>query len=201
MQRTVDEKTATQLGIIGEVARVGADHNLTVALRGGWALEFLVGHVSRPHVDVDFVAWSHDADRLERALEASGFAVGPAPASYRAVQRDFTRDGEDVQIALLEASAGGTLIPPGHPEWPLSPGLLAGPWMTLEGVTCRVSTADALLDAKEKRPFWGPEDRFSPKDLADMRRLRELITARPSGGEADRGGGGPALGVGRTRPS
>jgi Aminoglycoside-2''-adenylyltransferase len=51
----VDEKTGTQLQVIAEVARVAAGESLTVALRGGWALEFLVGHVSRPHVDVDFV--------------------------------------------------------------------------------------------------------------------------------------------------
>ena len=176
----MDGKTATQLRVIAEVTRVAADETVTVALRGGWALEFLVGHVSRPHVDVDFVAWSDDADRLEQALVANGFTVAPAPASHRAVQRDFTKHGEDVQIALLEPTGEGTLIPPGHPEWPLSSGLLAGPPMTLHGVTCQVSTPDALLDAKEKRPFWGPEDEFSAKDLADMRRLRELITTPSS---------------------
>ena len=171
----MEGKTGTQVRVIAEVARVAADESLTVALRGGWALDFLVGHVSRPHVDVDFVAWSHDADRLEHALVANGFTVAPF---RRATVRCSATSPSTAKTSrsLLEPSGEGTLIPPGHPEWPLSSGLLAGPWMTLDGVTCQVSTPEALLDAKENRPFWGREDEFSAKDLADMRRLRELIT-------------------------
>lgn len=55
---------ADQLSAIAEVTALGID----VWLRGGWAMDFFLGRVTRPHRDVDWFAWSSDAVRLAAAL-------------------------------------------------------------------------------------------------------------------------------------
>ncbi|BBH70441.1 hypothetical protein ACTI_71260 [Actinoplanes sp. OR16] len=56
--------TQRQLAAIAEVAALG----IPVWLRGGWAMDFFLGYVSRPHRDVDWFAWAADADRIAAAL-------------------------------------------------------------------------------------------------------------------------------------
>ncbi len=173
----MNAKTATQLRLIAEVAHAAEAGSTTVALRGGWAVDFLVGHVTRLHEDIDFVAWVDDRDAVAAALTAAGFTSLSASASdeQRRLLQNFSKDGEDVQVAFVERMASGDLAPPGYPEYTLSPDVLAGPVVALGGVACRVGTAEALLDAKEKKLFWDEGDEYREKDIADMEHLRALI--------------------------
>ena len=43
----MDIRAETQLRIIGEIAAIAADNRIPLALRDGWALDFLVGRKSR----------------------------------------------------------------------------------------------------------------------------------------------------------
>jgi lincosamide nucleotidyltransferase A/C/D/E len=45
-------------------------------LGGGWAVDALVGHQTRPHTDVDLLVRREDLDRIRGALEEMGFRVG-----------------------------------------------------------------------------------------------------------------------------
>ncbi|GAA2860013.1 hypothetical protein Acy02nite_56150 [Actinoplanes cyaneus] len=64
-----------QLEAIVEVTALG----LEVWLRGGRAMDFFLGRVTRPHRDVDWFAWSSDAGRLAAALTGRGYELLPEP--------------------------------------------------------------------------------------------------------------------------
>ncbi len=68
-----------QLTAIAEIAGMGFD----VRLRGGWAMDFTLGEVTRDHIDIDWFAWADDADRLEEASDRARVrpAAGAAPRS------------------------------------------------------------------------------------------------------------------------
>src|SRR5687768_16625509 len=73
--RAVDAATRTQVSLIGELARLLGEAHVRFWLRGGWALDFHAGHVTRPHKDVDLVTWSRHRRRLRRLLETNGYTT------------------------------------------------------------------------------------------------------------------------------
>ncbi len=163
--------SSIQIGIIGEIADIAKEHNIPLALRGGWALDFLLGKVTRAHGDIDFNVWPEDIDRIKTLLESIDYeceGITPEPL------RNFHKYGETIQIACLEKLSDTVVAPAGYPEYALSIGLMNGPIATLEGVSCRTATAKAQLDAKEKKLFWDPGETYSDKALADMKLLRQL---------------------------
>ncbi|WP_202610475.1 GNAT family N-acetyltransferase [Herbidospora solisilvae] len=159
-----------QLTAIAEIAGMGLD----VWLRGGWAMDFTLGEVTRDHVDIDWFAWSDDADRLEEALLARGFVPQPGPP--RDQQRDFTREGVEVSFALLAPDltvAGG---PYKGERWP--DGLLDAPMGRLDGLSCPVVNVAAQIEIKEMMPVWVPGLPRRDKDVSDLARLRMHVHLR-----------------------
>ncbi len=47
-------------------------------LRGGWAKDFFLGEVTRPHRDIDFFCRDIDADRITARLAVLGYERCPA---------------------------------------------------------------------------------------------------------------------------
>ncbi len=47
------EREQRQLELIEEFALLAADAGIECWLRGGWALDFLVGRITRSHEDID----------------------------------------------------------------------------------------------------------------------------------------------------
>jgi hypothetical protein len=64
-----------------------------VWLRGGWAMDFFLGQVTRDHADIDWDAWIDDAPAITAAQQANGYEVvtGPPPDQ----QLDVVKDGEE----------------------------------------------------------------------------------------------------------
>jgi hypothetical protein len=117
-----DTGTQRQLAAIAEVAGLG----IAVWLRGGWAMDFYLGRVTREHRDVDWFAWAADAGRITGALTARGWELLPEPPHDQ--QRDFRRDGVDLSFALI-TRRGADIVVAGGPwagePWPA--GMLDGP--------------------------------------------------------------------------
>lgn len=91
-----------QLALIAEVAAVCGALGIDCWLRGGWAMDFYLGRVTREHSDVDWLLWVEDADRLVDALEQHEYQRTPEhPADQ---QLDFVWHGEVVSFALLAAT-------------------------------------------------------------------------------------------------
>ena len=66
-----------------ELMQLFAQHDIEVFVDGGWGVDALLGHQTRPHNDLDIALQHKDVPRLRALLEARG---------YRDVPRDDTRD-------------------------------------------------------------------------------------------------------------
>jgi hypothetical protein len=209
-----DTGTQRQLAAIAEVAGLG----IAVWLRGGWAMDFYLGRVTREHRDVDWFAWAADAGRITGALTARGWELLPEPPHDQ--QRDFRRDGVDLSFALI-TRRGADIVVAGGPwagePWPA--GMLDGPESrtgdsdngsdgnssdngdsdgdngsdggrpALRGVTCAVISPYAQLEIKRMMPVWVPGLPRRPKDAEDIALLEAALSAR---GTAAASSPGPA---------
>ncbi len=82
-----------QLAAIAEILALAHDLDVPLWLRGGWAMDFFLGSITRDHADIDWFALADDGPRLGAALIERGFRdVTTAPAGQ---QIDLIR--EDVE--------------------------------------------------------------------------------------------------------
>lgn len=190
--------------MISQVVHVCEGADVNIWLRGGWAMDFFLGEVTRPHLDVDFFCPARDADRLVALLHDLGYRDDPGPSSpsdadpreaapSTAVpvtevrdqrpapdqQRDLiTPDGIDVGIALFARDEDGCPTVAGGPyageRWP--PDLLDGPLACLRDVRCRIVSPRAQIEIKRMMPVWVPGFPRREKDAADIARLTAAWT-------------------------
>lgn len=165
-----------QLGMIAEVRGLGVE----VWLRGGWAMDFWLGEVTRDHEDVDWFAWARDAPVLRERLGALGYEDQRADDQ----QLDLVRDGEELSFALVTRDPAGRVVVAGGPwagtPWPA--GMLdeAEPGR-LGGVECPVVSPAAQIEIKRMMPVWVPGRPRRPKDAEDVARLEAALTSRGGG--------------------
>lgn len=114
----------------GALERAGVPH----WLYGSWAEDFHAGAARAEHGDIDLVLWSHDVDDAVAALKGAGFAAQD--------DTHLERAGAALDLAVVETDlAGSVLCVRDGAEWPA--GALGGERATLDGVTCRVVSAEA----------------------------------------------------------
>ena len=165
----MDASTRTQFDLISELATLFHSARSRFWLRGGWALDFLIGRITRSHSDIDLVTFRRHAGQIESLLLGAGYEV--ATVTEQAAIH-FIKAGQDVGIAFIKRDADGRFVTPGREFWPWPP--FPQVLRTLEGVACRTMSAEALLEEKvnyekySKRP---PR----PKDLKSIQTLRSLV--------------------------
>ncbi|GLV54319.1 hypothetical protein KDH_11670 [Dictyobacter sp. S3.2.2.5] len=83
-----------QLALLQETFEICKMKAIPIWIRGGWAVDFALGQITREHEDIDLFAWAKDAERLTEAFEQAGFCPqeGPPPDA----QRDFTKGEESI---------------------------------------------------------------------------------------------------------
>ncbi|MBG0560995.1 nucleotidyltransferase domain-containing protein [Actinoplanes aureus] len=165
-----------QLAAIGEVVDLAQRLNVRVWLRGGWAMDFFLGEVTRPHTDIDWFAYHDEAPQLATALIEHGYTLAPEPPS-RVQQLDLSRDDVEHSFALLATDSTGRPVVAGGP-WAGSPwphGMLAGPSPILAGIRCPVVEPHAQIEIKQMMPVWVPGRPRRPKDAADIARLQAAL--------------------------
>jgi len=158
-----------QFRLLAEIARTLDEAGIAFWLRGGWALDFLVGRIRHDHADIDLVAWLADRDAIDGTLASCGFKRVGEDAH---VALDFEKEGESIQILLVESTPSGTLVVRGFESWPFPEGAL-GHARRLGDVVCRTLTPRALL--YEKETYEANKGRpLREKDHVSIRLLREL---------------------------
>jgi hypothetical protein len=151
--------------------RLGVD----IWLRGGWAMDFFLGWVTRDHVDIDWHAWITDAPAITAALHADGYRTLAGPPSDQ--QLDVARDGLEMSFAWLDRTADGKITvaggqyageawPDGMLDW--APGR-NGP------IQCPIISPHVQIECKEMWPTWVPGSARRDKDVADVALLREAL--------------------------
>ncbi|MDG4804915.1 aminoglycoside adenylyltransferase [Micromonospora sp. WMMD980] len=175
----MDELTGRQLDAIREVVDLAGAAGIEVWLRGGWAMDFHLGAVSRPHVDVDWYCWRHDADRLAALLGARGWC--PDPRMPATKQLDLLRGDVELSFAYLDRDPAGRVVVGAGP-WAgtaLPDGMLAARPGRLGSLAAPVISVTAQIEFKEMFPVWMPERPRRAKDAADLARLRASAGDRP----------------------
>ncbi|MBV8719413.1 MAG: hypothetical protein JOZ65_30450 [Chloroflexi bacterium] len=163
--------TQIQLEVLAELASVFASLKIGFWLRGGWALDFLLGRITRVHSDIDLVSWARERTRIQRGLLAHEFVhVNDFPA-----QSNFQKHGAAISVVFIARSRQG-VVTPAIPEWRWRRGALMRRRLTLEGLSMRALAPIQLLDEKltygqgNGRPPWRAKDQVSVQILQELLR-------------------------------
>jgi hypothetical protein len=172
--RRVDVE-ARQLADIAELGALLDSGGLDYWLFGGWAVDFHVGTVTRPHGDIDLAVWSRDARAISDLLAVEGWRHTPA------IDEDggtgYERDGIRLELTfLVEGGRGEVLLAlsQGTAVWSTHP--FGTEVRALGGVHARVIPLGVLRagksvprqDADEAlvdRADFGALSRLTPKPL------------------------------------
>ncbi|CAN5517056.1 hypothetical protein BH23CHL2_BH23CHL2_05600 [soil metagenome] len=166
----MDQESSRQLEVLREIDRILSREHMRYWLRGGWAIDFLLGRVTRPHADLDLVAWQRHRRRIERALIEAGFQV----ERELEVQTDLVKNEQDVTFVYLERAADGSIVARGVPEWVWQRSALPDRHYCLHGIRARVVSPEHMLEDQETwEEATGRPPR--PKDARTKEILRDII--------------------------
>ncbi|WP_230010323.1 nucleotidyltransferase domain-containing protein [Microbacterium sp. Bi128] len=178
-----------QLAAISEMVDVARSLDSEIWLRGGWAMDFYLGRLTREHLDVDWYVWDGDMPVIANALVAQGWTdMEQYPAEQ---QRDLVKGAVEFGIAPLSSAADGRVVVGGGP-WrnaALPKDILANALeCQLGGIQCAVISPAAQIEIKQMMPTWVPGLPRRSKDAADMDLLAEAVkVARLDRDDAARG--------------
>ena len=165
------ESVDDQLAAIGSLSQVLDTAGIEYWLFGGWAVEFWVGEVTRPHDDIDIAAWRNDSDSIRSALTAAGWEHTPTAEDL--VGTRYQRGLARVELTFVEPGEAGAVVvplPSGPVTWSSHP--FGDVRAHLRGVTCRTIPLTVLTDGKSS-PREGAVE--GAKDRADFDALSRLI--------------------------
>jgi hypothetical protein len=168
----MDDVARRQLASIAELVEVARSAGVPVWLRGGWAMDFQLGALSRPHVDVDWYCWREDGERLAALLLARGWR--PDPRMPAELQLDLFAGDVEVSVAYLGRDDSGRPTVGAGP-WagtPLPAGMLDAPPGRIGSLVVPTISVAAQIEFKQMYPVWMPERPRRPKDATDLARLR-----------------------------
>jgi hypothetical protein len=177
----VDQCTQAQIEVIQELGARLSALRVRFWLRGGWAVDFMLGRITRSHDDVDVVVWHRHRRRVHQALSAAGFSL----LRDTDTQTDYRARGQVVSLCYLERDDKGRIVTQGIPVWLWLDGALGRRLLHLAGMSAYVVGPRQLLWEKESYEQ-GTGRPPRPKDLQSMSTLRAIIAAE-SVSSGDRG--------------
>lgn len=173
-----DHRAAHQLRLVSETLEVAASLGAPIWLRGGWAMDFFLGQVTRDHTDIDWFAWAVHAPALGRELLRHGYQPAPGPPPEQ--QLDVVKEGLDSSFAWLARDRKGRVVVAGGPWagelWP--EGMLDGTEGRIRSLRSPIVSPLAQIEIKRMMPVWVPGLARRPKDAADVTRLEAALRAR-----------------------
>ena len=159
-----------QLSALAETHELFTRAGIDYWLFGGWAVDFHVGSVTRPHGDIDVAVWLGDQDRIARQLEAAGWKHAPEPDEDGGT--GYERDAVRLELTFLVlGDAGNVYIPlrAGRVLWSDEP--LGTEVAELSGVRARVL---GLAELKRGKFRVRDDPLEAVKDRADFAILSQL---------------------------
>lgn len=97
VEKDVEYSTKKQLLLIEKVLKAFEKEELEIYLCGGWAVDFLAGVVSRPHVDIDTFIWKKDKGRISEIVKNLGFLVKDKGRKFQNSLEGFQFDMDFVE--------------------------------------------------------------------------------------------------------
>ena len=158
-----------------QLAALASVHELLVGraidywLFGGWAVDFYVGSVTRPHDDVDIAVWLTDHARIAELLAADGWRHAPYEDDDGGT--GYERAGVRLELTFLVRGPDGMVcVPLRSGAVPWSRDGFGSDTAELDGVRARVIRRDVLTSGKS-RGRDDPDD--AAKDAADVAALSQ----------------------------
>ncbi|WP_225838328.1 nucleotidyltransferase domain-containing protein [Streptomyces sp. NK08204] len=177
MSRSQD-RAERQLALIAATLEMSRRDGTELWLRGGWAMDFFLGEITREHGDIDWFAWAWDAARLRTAL--TGLGHRPVPGPPPDLQLDFTKDGLDSSFTLLDRDDAGRVTVAGGPWagtlWP--EGMLGTEPGRIAGLAAPIVSPRVQIEIKRMMPVWDPSRPRRAKDAEDIARLEAALRRR-----------------------
>ena len=171
----MDRNTRIQLALLRELNRLLDGAHVRFWLRGGWALDFHVGEITRDHGDIDLVARFRQRSRIRKLLEENGYRVvelGDLASIH------FSKRGQDVALAFIWSEEMARMATPGH-VWLAHQGLrwpedaFTNRRYMLRDIACRAMSVQSLLAEKENYERYSGRP-LREKDLVSIKLLRSL---------------------------
>lgn len=170
------ERATRQLQLIAETNEIAQSLGADVWLRGGWAMDFYLGELTRDHEDIDWFAWISDAAKLTTELLRRGYRPLPGPPTDQ--QLDFAKDELEASFALLNKDQAGQVVIAGGPwggePWPEA-GMLHPRPGRLDGVQSKILSPRAQVEIKKMMPIWVPGRSRRQKDVDDIARIETAL--------------------------
>jgi hypothetical protein len=161
-----------QLKILNEINTICLNLKFLLWLRGGWAIDFLLGKVTREHSDIDLVTLNQYREELERAMVNAGFKKIPVSM----LQTDFIKDEIDVSFVFVKISEEGKIIANGFPDWEWRNDALPIQKYNLKGISINVLNPYQLLEEKKVYEK-GTGRKLRPKDIESMKVIQGIINS------------------------
>nr|WP_281187762.1 hypothetical protein [Glycomyces harbinensis] len=160
---------------MGETVAIAKTLGVEIWLRGGWAMDLLIGEPTRDHEDIDWFAWSADAATLTRGLLRSGYEPLSGPAAGQ--QLDFGKQGEESSFALLDKDRLDRVVVAGGPwageRWPED--MLEGSSGRIGALRCGIISPRSQIEIKQMMPVWALGRPRRKKDADDITRLAAVL--------------------------
>lgn len=159
-----------QLDILQEINDICLSFNLSLWLRGGWAIDFLLERITRSHSDIDLVTWIQHREHVEQALVKAGYQKNVVSE----FQTDFHKNNIDVSFVFVMLSDEGKIVANGFPDWIWRKDALTKELYTVHGISINVLNPYQLLE--EKRVYeQGTGRKLRPKDHKSIEILQQII--------------------------
>ena len=167
----VDNNAKIQLQIIQEVHRLLEAQKIPHWLDGGWALDFLLGTITRKHEDVDWLIWTTDASSVQSCLEPHGYDLSETKRPEEHIA--FYKQGQYTSFTRNMRNDQGQVVTCGRwSDWPYPDDAFTASHGCLDSIICPVLSPEAQLDVKEnyhKHPAGGPLRDVDPPDIDRLR--------------------------------
>lgn len=159
---------AAQLLVIEAVDELAVGFGTTAWLRGGWAVDFCLGRVTRPHTDVDIYTEPEGHRRIVDALVADGWDLDNWLPVDR--QADLSRGAVELSLNPVYRLNGLPVYGPGPWEGvPHPPDMLEHAGRArVGGVEASYISPMAQIELKLMTRVWRPEFPFREKDEIDV---------------------------------
>jgi hypothetical protein len=162
--------TLQQLELLSEITSLCVANKIDVWLRGGWAIDFLLGKVTREHSDIDLVSLIQFNSQIEKILTDAGYSSIPVSE----LQTDYVKGNVDISFVFVIKSDDGMVIANGFPDWQWRSDSLQFDSLSLQGISVKVLSPQQLLEEKEVYES-GTGRKPRPKDIESMKILRGII--------------------------
>lgn len=107
-----------QLEALDRLHRLFEDASIDYWLFGGWAVDFHVGAITRPHADLDAAIWLSDHARIAELLAGEGWV--PASEGGEDGSTAYARGSVRLELAFLARDDHGEVYTPlrdGRASW------------------------------------------------------------------------------------